>query len=93
MARLKRVNRVGLLFFLSIYLILFLTLFHTPHGHFDATCYDAGHLTPVAPGTPPARKRSPLCKLNPLYEQVVALRFKALTYLVDECGEDLSLYC
>nr|WP_317110593.1 Mo-dependent nitrogenase C-terminal domain-containing protein [Chroococcidiopsis sp. SAG 2025] len=34
-----------------------------------------------------------MCKLNPLYEQVVALRFKALTYLADECGEDVSLYC
>jgi hypothetical protein len=35
----------------------------------------------------------PLCKLNPLYEQVVALRFKALSYLADECGEDVTLYC
>jgi hypothetical protein len=25
----------------------------------------------------------PLCKLNPLYEQLVELRFKALSYLVD----------
>jgi len=35
----------------------------------------------------------PLCKLNPLYEQAIALRFKALTYLANECGEDVSLYC
>lgn len=35
----------------------------------------------------------PLCKLNPLYDQVVSLRFKALSYLVDECGEDVALYC
>jgi hypothetical protein len=35
----------------------------------------------------------PLCKLNPLYEQVVGLRFKALSYLVDECGKDVALYC
>ncbi len=35
----------------------------------------------------------PLCKLNPLYEQVVGLRFKALSYLADECGEDVALYC
>ncbi|MGL5080349.1 MAG: Mo-dependent nitrogenase C-terminal domain-containing protein [Microcoleaceae cyanobacterium] len=28
----------------------------------------------------------PLCKLNPLYEQVVGLRFRAMCYLVDECG-------
>ncbi|MBD2308906.1 Mo-dependent nitrogenase C-terminal domain-containing protein [Chroococcidiopsis sp. FACHB-1243] len=34
----------------------------------------------------------PLCKLNPLYEQVVRLRFKALSYLVD-CGEDITKYC
>ena len=35
----------------------------------------------------------PLCKLNPLYEHMVSLRFKALSYLVDECGEDVALYC
>ena len=35
----------------------------------------------------------PLCKLNPLYEEVVALRFRALCYLADECGEDISVYC
>ncbi len=35
----------------------------------------------------------PLCKLNPLYEEVVALRFRALCYLADECGEDVSAYC
>lgn len=49
-----------------------------------------------------------LCKLNPLYEQVVGLRFKALSYLVTadfpaenlrettaahECGEDVARYC
>lgn len=35
----------------------------------------------------------PLCKLNPLYEQFVGLRFRALCYLADECGEDISAYC
>ncbi len=35
----------------------------------------------------------PLCKLNPLYEQVVSLRFRSLCYLADECGEDVTLYC
>lgn len=35
----------------------------------------------------------PMCKLNPLYEQVVSLRFKALCYLADECGEDVTVYC
>lgn len=35
----------------------------------------------------------PLCKLNPLYEQMVGLRFRALSYLADECGEDVSPYC
>jgi len=35
----------------------------------------------------------PLCKLNPLYEEVVSLRFKALCYLADECGEDITAYC
>ena len=35
----------------------------------------------------------PLCMLNPLYEEVVALRFRALCYLADECGEDVTPYC
>ncbi|MBW4560897.1 MAG: TerB family tellurite resistance protein [Mojavia pulchra JT2-VF2] len=34
----------------------------------------------------------PLCKINPLYEQMVGLRFRALSYLADECGEDISPY-
>jgi Mo-dependent nitrogenase C-terminus len=29
----------------------------------------------------------PLCKLNPLYEEVVGLRWRALCYLAEECGE------
>ncbi len=32
----------------------------------------------------------PLCKLNPFYDQVIGLRFKALCYLVDECGISLE---
>jgi len=35
----------------------------------------------------------PMCKLNPLYDEVVGLRFRALCYLADECGEDVSQYC
>ena len=35
----------------------------------------------------------PMCKLNPLYDEVVMLRFKAMCYLADECGEDISEYC
>lgn len=35
----------------------------------------------------------PLCKLNPFYEQVANLRFRALCYLADECGEDVTPYC
>lgn len=35
----------------------------------------------------------PLCKLNPLYDQLVMLRFRALCYLADECGEDIRSYC
>lgn len=31
----------------------------------------------------------PLCKLNPLYEQFVGLRFRAMCYLVDVCGETI----
>ncbi|MEM9542255.1 MAG: Mo-dependent nitrogenase C-terminal domain-containing protein [Cyanobacteria bacterium P01_E01_bin.42] len=35
----------------------------------------------------------PLCKLNPVYEEVVYLRFRALSYLADRCGEDIGHYC
>ena len=35
----------------------------------------------------------PLCKLNPFYEQIVGLRFRSLSYLADECGEDVTGYC
>ena len=35
----------------------------------------------------------PMCKLNPLYEEVMALRFRALCYLADDCGEDVTPYC
>jgi hypothetical protein len=35
----------------------------------------------------------PLCKLNPFYEELVALRFRSLCYLADDCGEDISPYC
>ena len=34
----------------------------------------------------------PLCKINPLYEQMVGLRFRALSYLADDCGEDVTPY-
>jgi len=34
----------------------------------------------------------PMCKINPLYEQLVGLRFRALSYLADKCGEDVSPY-
>jgi hypothetical protein len=34
----------------------------------------------------------PLCKLNPLYDQLVGLRFRSLSYLADQCGEDVSPY-
>jgi len=32
----------------------------------------------------------PLCKLNPLFNEIIALRFRALSYLADECGIDIS---
>lgn len=34
-----------------------------------------------------------MCKLNPIYEQLVGLRFRAMSYLADDCGEDVSKYC
>ncbi len=35
----------------------------------------------------------PLCKLNPLYEELIGLRFRALCYLADDCEEDIGCYC
>ncbi|MCP2731990.1 Mo-dependent nitrogenase C-terminal domain-containing protein [Limnofasciculus baicalensis] len=34
----------------------------------------------------------PMCKINPLYDQLVGLRFRALSYLADDRGEDVSQY-
>lgn len=33
-----------------------------------------------------------LCKLNPLYDELVAIRFRALSYLADQCGQDITKY-
>jgi hypothetical protein len=33
-----------------------------------------------------------LCKISPLYKEVVALPFRALSYLADECGEDITKF-
>ncbi len=33
-----------------------------------------------------------LCKLNPLYNEFVSLRLRALTYLEEDCGEDITQY-
>ena len=35
----------------------------------------------------------PMCKLNPLYNEIISLRFRAICYLADVCGEDVSVYC
>ena len=35
----------------------------------------------------------PLCHLNPFYNEFVMLRFRALSYLSDVCGEDVTRYC
>jgi len=34
-----------------------------------------------------------MCQINPLYDQLVGMRFRALCYLADECKEDVSSYC
>lgn len=35
----------------------------------------------------------PLCKLNPFYDQLMVLRFRALSFLADTCEEDIAKYC
>ncbi len=32
----------------------------------------------------------PLCQINPLYDELMALRFRALTYLAEVCQEEIS---
>ena len=34
----------------------------------------------------------PMCKINPLYEQLVGLRFRSLSFLADDCQEDVTPY-
>lgn len=34
----------------------------------------------------------PLCQLNPIYEQLIGLRFRALCFLADDCGRDITAY-
>ncbi len=34
----------------------------------------------------------PMCKINPLYDQLVGLRFRSLSYLADVCQEDITPY-
>ncbi len=34
----------------------------------------------------------PLCKLNPVYEELMMLRFRCLCFLADHCGEDIRSY-
>lgn len=38
-------------------------------------------------------KIPPLCKLNPLYEEVIGLRFRALCYLAEKCPSEVCRYC
>lgn len=33
------------------------------------------------------------CRTTSGYEQIVSIRFKSLSYLANECGEDVTLYC
>ncbi|MEG4348749.1 Mo-dependent nitrogenase C-terminal domain-containing protein [Microcoleus sp. LAD1_D5] len=33
-----------------------------------------------------------MCKLNPVSEELVGLRFRSLSFLVDVCGEDVTPY-
>lgn len=35
----------------------------------------------------------PLCKLNPVYDELMMLRFRALSYLAEQVGEDINEYC
>jgi hypothetical protein len=34
-----------------------------------------------------------LCHLNPVYGELMELRWRALCFLADQCGEDVSCYC
>ncbi|MBE9184440.1 Mo-dependent nitrogenase C-terminal domain-containing protein [Microcoleus sp. LEGE 07076] len=34
-----------------------------------------------------------MCKLNPVFEELVGLRFPSLSFLADTWGEDVTRYC
>lgn len=34
----------------------------------------------------------PMCKLNPLYDELIGLRLRALAFLADDCGVDVRQY-
>jgi Mo-dependent nitrogenase C-terminus len=34
----------------------------------------------------------PMCKINPLYEELMGLRFRALSYLAEKCSQDVTRY-
>lgn len=34
----------------------------------------------------------PMCKINPIYDQLVGLRYRALCYLADVCQEDVNAF-
>ncbi|MEN9207103.1 MAG: Mo-dependent nitrogenase C-terminal domain-containing protein [Gloeomargarita sp. GMQP_bins_120] len=34
-----------------------------------------------------------LCQLNPLYPELMALRWRALCFLAEQAGQDVSCYC
>ncbi len=55
-----------------------------PQCPFERDIYLFGHRIAKIP---------PLCHWNPLYEEIVALRFRALCYLADGCGYDIRSYC
>lgn len=33
-----------------------------------------------------------LCRINPVYDEIVSLRVRALNYLAETCGEDVTSY-
>ncbi|MEY3328718.1 Mo-dependent nitrogenase C-terminal domain-containing protein [Planktothrix agardhii] len=51
--------------------------------------------SPASQSSPfhPQRRFTPLRPVRHWYEELVYLRFQALCYLADECGEDISAYC
>lgn len=64
----------------NIHLARFICKLIPPTCPFERNIHLLGHTIHIPP----------LCKLNPLFDEIIALRFRAVSYLADDCGLDIN---